>query len=101
MTHSPEILRIEALPFGIPIRGFADVRTAFTKTNAVLVRIHASDGTVSLGEACVWEPEFHGETIESITAAIVRYAAPRIVGMKAPGISPAMAVLERNRIHAV
>lgn len=71
---------IEAVSFRIPIRGFADAYTSFTSSNAVLVKIHASDGTVGYGEACAWEPEFYGETLESVTSSIQKYIAPKLIG---------------------
>ena len=74
------ITRVEAIPFGIPIKGFADAYTSFSSSNAVLVKIHASDGTVGYGEACAWEPEFYGETLESVTSSIETYIGPKIIG---------------------
>jgi L-alanine-DL-glutamate epimerase-like enolase superfamily enzyme len=75
-----KITRVEAIPFGIPIKGFADAYTSFSSSNAVLVKIHASDGTVGYGEACAWEPEFYGETLESVTSSIETYIGPKIIG---------------------
>ncbi|GAG92124.1 unnamed protein product, partial [marine sediment metagenome] len=60
-----KIRKVEAIPFGVPIRNFADAYADFTKSNAVLVKIYAGDGTIGFGEACAWEPEFYGETLES------------------------------------
>ncbi|WP_247730951.1 mandelate racemase/muconate lactonizing enzyme family protein [Halovivax limisalsi] len=75
-----EITRVETVPYGIPVEGFADSYTEFERSNAVLVRIHADTGHVGIGEACAWEPEFYGETLESIDTTIRNYAAPAIVG---------------------
>jgi L-alanine-DL-glutamate epimerase-like enolase superfamily enzyme len=81
MSDALKIAKVEVVPYGIPIKGFADAYTSFTTSNVVLVRITASDGTVGYGEACAWEPEFYGETLESIIAAIGRYVAPKIIGL--------------------
>jgi len=75
-----EITRVETVPYGIPVEGFSDAYTAFSRSDAVLVRIHTDTGHVGVGEACAWEPEFYGETIESVTANLENYAAPAIEG---------------------
>ncbi len=75
-----KITKIEVIPFGIPIKDFADAYAGFASSNAVLVKIHTDEGTVGIGEACAWEPEFYGETLESVTSSIQKYLAPRIIG---------------------
>lgn len=65
--------------------------SAYTSSNAVFVRITAQVGTVGYGEACAWEPEFYGGTLESITSTIDRYLAPGLVGQGALSIHPVMA----------
>ncbi|MCD2205265.1 hypothetical protein [Halobacterium sp. KA-6] len=75
-----EITRVETVPYGIPVDGFADSYTEFTRSNAVLVKLHTDSGHVGVGEACAWEPEFYGETIESVDSTIRNYAAPAILG---------------------
>ena len=61
-----EIIKVEVIPFAVPIRSFADAYTGFATSNAVLVKIYSEDGTIGYGEACAWEPEFYGETLESV-----------------------------------
>ena len=71
-----KITKIDVIPFGVPIRSFADAYTGFAVSNAVLVRIETDGGKVGFGEACAWEPEFYGETLESVTSTLRKYAAP-------------------------
>ncbi len=54
-----KIDRIQVIPFGIPIRKFADAYTGFSVSNAVLVKIYTDVGSIGYGEACAWEPEFY------------------------------------------
>ena len=44
--------RIQVIPFGIPIRKFADAYTGFAVSNAVLVKIYTDEGYIGYGEAC-------------------------------------------------
>jgi len=90
------IVNIEIFPFSIPIKSFADAYTDFNSSKAVLVKIIAEDGTVGIGEACAWEPEFYGETIESITSTIKNYIAPKIIGMNSFNIQKIMSVIDVN-----
>jgi L-alanine-DL-glutamate epimerase-like enolase superfamily enzyme len=46
------IAKVEVIPFGVPIKNFADAYTGFSVSNAVLVKIIAEDGTIGYGEAC-------------------------------------------------
>lgn len=82
-----KITKIEVTPFGIPIKDFADAYAGFASSNAVLVKIHTDEGTVGIGEACAWEPEFYGETLESVSSSIQKYLAPRIIGQDPLNIS--------------
>jgi len=91
-----KIEKIEAVAFGIPIRKFEDAYTGFSYSNAVLVKVYASDGTVGYGEACAWEPEFYGETLESITSTIERYIVPKIMGMNPLNIGKIMSIIDEN-----
>jgi muconate cycloisomerase len=56
----------------------------------------AEDGTIGYGEACAWEPEFYGETIESISSTIERYITPKITGMNVMEIGKIMSVVDDN-----
>lgn len=91
-----KITKVEAIPYGIPIRNFADAYTGFTASNAVVVKIHAEDGTIGFGEACAWEPEFYGETLESVTSTIEKYIAPKIIGENAFNIHKIMNIVDQN-----
>ena len=75
-----KITKVESIPYGIPVKGFADAYTSFTHSNAVLIKLFTDDGIIGFGEACAWEPEFYGESFESIHAMIMNYAAPKIIG---------------------
>ena len=80
-----KIDRIDVIPFGVPIRDFADAYTGFSVSNAVLVKIYTDEGHVGYGEACAWEPEFYGETLES---AVLRLKSTLLLKLleKIPGI---------------
>ena len=91
-----KITKIETTPYGIPVKGFADAYTSFTRSDAVLVRIYTDEGHVGIGEACAWEPEFYGETRESIESTILNYAAPKIIGMDPFDIGKIMMILDQN-----
>jgi len=88
------ITKIEAIPFGIPIKRFADAYAEFNKSNAVLVKIYADDGTIGLGEACAFEPEFYGETLESIYFSIQKYIAPKIIGQDPSNINNVLSIVD-------
>ena len=90
------ITKIEAIPFGVPIRNFADAYTGFTTSNAVLVKIYSEDETIGFGEACAWEPEFYGETLESVSSTIEKYAAPKIIGQNSFNINRIMSMIDAN-----
>jgi L-alanine-DL-glutamate epimerase-like enolase superfamily enzyme len=94
MSDALKIAKVDVVPYGIPIKGFADAYTSFSTSNAVLVRITANDGTVGYGEACAWEPEFYGETLESIVVAIGRYVAPKIIGLNPLDIGHVLSVVD-------
>ncbi len=75
-----KITEVEAIPYGIPVVSFADSYTRMFTSNAVLVKIYTDEGHVGIGEACAWEPEFYGESFESIYVTLKNYAAPAIIG---------------------
>lgn len=91
-----KIANIEVIPFGVPIHNFADSYTSFTTSNAVLVKLYAEDGTVGFGEACAWEPEFYGETLESIGSTITKYISPHIIGQSAFNINRIMSIVDQH-----
>jgi len=88
------ISKVEVFPFGLPIKNFADAYTSFTSSNAVLVKIHTDEGFVGIGEACAWEPEFYGETLESVSSHIQNYMAPIILGQDPLNINRILAMLD-------
>lgn len=90
-----KINKVETFPFGVPIRSFADAYTGFAESNAVLVKLHTDEGIVGLGEACAWEPEFYGETLESVTTTIQNYAASWIVDQDPRNIAKIMDLLDK------
>jgi len=91
-----KIDRIEVIPFGVPIRKFADAYTGFSVSNAVLVKIYTDDGYVGYGEACAWEPEFYGETLESVSSTIEKYMAPKIIGQDPRNINRILSIVDAN-----
>lgn len=91
-----KISKIEVIPFSVPIKKFADAYTGFSASNAVLVKIHTDAGIVGIGEACAWEPEFYGETIESVSSTIEKYIAPRLIGENPLNIHKIMAIIDAN-----
>lgn len=90
------ITKVEVIPYGIPIKKFADAYTGFTVSNAVLVKIHAENGMIGYGEACAWEPEFYGETLESISSTIEKYVSPKIIGQDPMNIVKIMSIVDAN-----
>ncbi|WP_299535434.1 mandelate racemase/muconate lactonizing enzyme family protein [Ulvibacterium sp.] len=91
-----KITKIETIVYGIPVKGFADAYTSFTRSDAVLIKIHTDSGHIGIGEACAWEPEFYGETRESIESTILNYAAPKIIGKDPFDIGKIMMILDQN-----
>ncbi len=91
-----QIRKVEVMPFAVPIRSFADAYTGFATSKAVLVKIHSEDGTIGYGEACAWEPEFYGETLESVSSTIEKYIAPKIVGQNLFNINRILAIIDAN-----
>lgn len=89
-----KITKVEAIPFGVPIRSFADAYTGFGSSNAVLVKIHTDEGLTGFGEACAWEPEFYGETLESVSSTIQKYVAPLIIGENPFNINRIMSMID-------
>ena len=75
-----QLEKVEVIPFSVPIKNFVDAYSGFTTSNAVLVKIFAEDGTIGFGEACAWEPEFYGETLESVSSTIEKVVAPKVIG---------------------
>ena len=75
-----KIKEVELIPYGLPVINFADSYTRMFTSNAVLVKIYTDDGHVGIGEACAWEPEFYGESIESVYITLKNYAVPAIIG---------------------
>lgn len=91
-----KIDKIEVIPFGIPIKKFADAYTGFSVSNAVLVKIYTNEGHVGYGEACAWEPEFYGETLESVSTTIEKYIAPKIIGEDPRNINKILSIVDAN-----
>lgn len=91
-----QIRKVEVIPFAVPIRSFADAYADFATSNAVLVKIYSEDDTIGYGEVCAWEPEFYGETLESVSSTIEKYIAPRIVGQNLFNINRIMAIIDAN-----
>ena len=91
-----KIDRIEVIPFGVPIKKFADAYTGFSVSNAVLVKIYTNEGHIGFGEACAWEPEFYGETLESVSTTIEKYIAPKIIGEDPRNINKIMSIIDAN-----
>jgi L-alanine-DL-glutamate epimerase-like enolase superfamily enzyme len=88
------VVGIDIVPFGVPIRGFADAYASFQSSRAVLIRMQADDGTVGIGEACAWEPEFYGETLESVSTSIRNHLAPKVIGQDPLNIHRVLALVE-------
>lgn len=96
-----QIRKVEVIPFAVPIRSFADAYTDFATSNAVLVKIYSEDDTIGYGEVCAWEPEFYGETLESVSSTIEKYIAPRIVGQNLFNINRIMAIIDTNTVEVI
>lgn len=91
-----KIEKIEVIPFGVPIKKFADAYAGFSVSNAVLVKIITDSGHIGYGEACAWEPEFYGETLESVSTTIEKYITPKIIGEDPLNISKILSIIDAN-----
>ena len=91
-----KIDKIQVIPFGIPIRKFADAYTGFSISNAILVKIYTDTDYIGYGEACAWEPEFYGETLESVSSTIEKYIAPKIIGEDPRNINKILSIIDAN-----
>tara|TARA_B100000029_G_scaffold509122_1_gene597575 strand:+ start:1041 stop:2147 length:1107 start_codon:yes stop_codon:yes gene_type:complete len=91
-----KIVKLESIPYGIPVKGFADAYTSFSHSNAVLVKLHTDEGIVGIGEACAWEPEFYGESFETIHAMNLNYVAPKIIGQDPFNINKILLMLDQE-----
>lgn len=91
-----QVRKVEVIPFAVPIRSFADAYTDFATSNAVLVKIYSEDDHIGYGEACAWEPEFYGETLESGSSTIENYIAPKIFGQDLFNINRIMSMIDAN-----
>ncbi len=91
-----KIVKIETIPYSLPIKKFADAYTPFDRSNAVLVKIHTDDGIIGIGEACAWEPEFYGETLETITTIIDKYLSPKLIGENPLDIHRLLTIVDSN-----
>jgi len=89
-----KITRVEVTPYGVSIRSFTDAYSGFNVSNAVLVKIYTDEGITGFGEACAWEPEFYGETLESVSTTIEKYIAPLIIGQDPLNINRIMALID-------
>lgn len=91
-----KIDRIQVIPYGVPIRKFADAYTGFSVSNAVLVKIYTDEGHIGFGEGCAWEPEFYGETLESVSTTIEKYIASKIIGEDPHNINKILEIVDAN-----
>ncbi len=89
-----KIEKIEVIPYGVPIRAFADAYTGFSVSNAVLVQIKTDTGITGFGKGCAWEPEFYGETLESVASTMEKYIAPNLIGEDPLNINRIMARID-------
>ena len=58
--------------------------------------MYADNGLLGYGEACAWEPEFYGETLESVSSTIEKYIAPRIIGEDPRDISRVLSIVDAH-----
>ncbi len=91
-----KIVKIETIPYSLPIKIYADAYTPFDRSNAVLVKIHTDEGISGIGEACAWEPEFYGETLETITTTIDKYLSPKLIGENPLDIHRLLTIVDSN-----
>ncbi len=89
-----KIEKVDVIPYGVPIRAFSDAYTGFSVSNAVLVKITTDTGIVGFGEGCAWEPEFYGETLESVASTIEKYIAPTITGENPLNINRILSIID-------
>lgn len=76
-----KVTGIEAIPFSLPLRRPTALRTGtFSTADQVLVRVHTDEGLVGQAEAAPL-PMAHGESQESVVAAIRDWLGPALKGL--------------------
>ncbi|ANE43343.1 enolase C-terminal domain-like protein [Deinococcus puniceus] len=81
MTNTAKIVRIEGIPYRLPLTSALawGAHSALNAAEHVLVRVTLDDGTVGLAEAPP-RPTIYGETPASVVA-ILAHLAPALVGL--------------------
>jgi L-alanine-DL-glutamate epimerase-like enolase superfamily enzyme len=80
------------------MRQFSDAYSEYPTGQFVLVEIGTDQGIVGFGEApCTVTVGFYGETLETVTAAIRNYIAPKLVGEDPLNIGKATSIM--NSVH--
>jgi L-alanine-DL-glutamate epimerase-like enolase superfamily enzyme len=91
-----KINKVEVIPFGSPIKNFADAYAEVSTSNAILVKIYTDEGIIGYGEACAWQAEFYGETLESVSYALQKYITPKIIGQNPLNINRILSIVDAS-----
>jgi L-alanine-DL-glutamate epimerase-like enolase superfamily enzyme len=96
------IAKVEAYPVCLPMRRFSDAYSDYLNGQFVLVEIQTDEGVVGYGEApCTVTVGFYGETLETVTASIRNYIAPRLIGEDLLNIRKAILIMNMAQGNAV
>jgi L-alanine-DL-glutamate epimerase-like enolase superfamily enzyme len=96
------ITKVEAHPVSLPMRRFSDAYSEYLNGQFVLVEIETDGGLVGYGEApCTVTVGFYGETLETVTASIRKYIAPKLIGEDPLNIRRATSVMNVAQGNAV
>lgn len=86
----------------MPMRRFSDAYSDYLNGQFVLVEIQTDEGVVGYGEApCTVTVGFYGETLETVTASIRNYIAPRLIGEDPLNIRRAISIMNVAQGNAV
>jgi L-alanine-DL-glutamate epimerase-like enolase superfamily enzyme len=84
------------------MRRFSDAYSDYLNGQFVLVEIQTDEGAVGYGEApCTVTVGFYGETLETVTASIRKYIAPKLVGEDPLNIRRATSIMDVAQGNAV
>lgn len=96
------ITKVEAHPVRMPMRRFSDAYSEYSTGQFVLIEIQTDAGVTGYGEApCTVTIGFYGETLETVTASVRNYIAPKFVGEDPLNIRRAISLMDIAHGHAV
>jgi L-alanine-DL-glutamate epimerase-like enolase superfamily enzyme len=90
------ITAVETIPIHVPFRVPFRIASGAARpiSEAVIVRIHTTEGVVGIGETQAWRRQGSVETLKSLKCAIDDHLAPRMVGRSPFDMAAIMADLD-------